>query len=67
MPLSSTEKSKALRKRRAKAGLKEIRGIWVTEEQERQLKLKIKEWLKQTDPKHITVELTGLRFNQTGL
>lgn len=46
MAISSTEKSKALRKRRAELGLKELRGIWVAAEQEKQLKAKIKELLK---------------------
>ncbi len=47
MAISSTEKSKALRKRRADLGLKELRGIWITAEKEKQLKIKINEWLKQ--------------------
>jgi len=47
MAQSNTEKSKALRKRRADAGLKELRNVWVTEDQEKFLRVKIKEWLKQ--------------------
>ena len=47
MALSSTDKSKALRKRRADHGLKELRGIWVTTEQEKQLKVNVRQWLKQ--------------------
>lgn len=49
MALSSTEKSKALRKRRAELGLKEMRNVWVTAEQEQKLKIKIREWLKQAE------------------
>ena len=49
MALSSTEKSKALRKRRTDLGLKELRNVWVTAEQEKRLKIKIKKWLKQDD------------------
>jgi hypothetical protein len=45
MPLSSTEKSRLMRQRRANSGLKELRGIWVAAGQEKKLKIKIKEWL----------------------
>lgn len=42
MQQTSTEKSKALRKRRAEAGLKELRNIWVSDEEEKALKPQIK-------------------------
>ena len=44
--LTNKEKQQALRKRRAEAGLKELRGIWVTEEEEKHLKPKIRNILK---------------------
>ena len=45
-PLSNTEKSQALRKRRAKAGQKELRGIWITNDEEAYLKPMIKQALE---------------------
>jgi len=47
MPLSNKEKQQALRKRRADAGLKEMRGVWVTDEEEKKLKPQIKQTLKK--------------------
>ena len=46
MPLTNKEKQAALRKRKAELGQKEMRGIWVTNEEERKLKPKIREILK---------------------
>ena len=47
MPLSSKEKSAALRKRRADQGQKEMRGIWVSSKEELWLKPQIREMLKK--------------------
>ena len=47
MALTNKQKQKALRKRRADAGQKELRGIWVTPEEERILKPQIREKLKR--------------------
>ena len=47
MAKSNTENSKALRSRRAKEGLKEMRGIWVHKSLEKELKLKIKQLLRE--------------------
>ncbi len=47
MALTNKEKQQALRKRRADAGQKEMRGIWVTEEEERIVKPQIRETLKR--------------------
>ena len=46
MALTSTQKAQALRKRRTALGQKELRGIWLTPEEETQLKPKIREWLE---------------------
>lgn len=46
MALTSAQKQQALRKRRADLGQKELRGIWVTPEEEAQLKPQIREWLE---------------------
>ncbi len=46
MPLSNKEKQADLRKRRTEQGQKEMRGIWVTNEEERELKPKIRGMLK---------------------
>ncbi len=47
MKLSSTEKSKARRKRLADAGLKELRGVYVTDDEEKTLKPQIKKILEK--------------------
>jgi uncharacterized lipoprotein YddW (UPF0748 family) len=47
MALSTKQKQEALRKRRADAGQKELRGVWVTAEEERVLKPQIRETLKR--------------------
>lgn len=47
MTLTNKQKQEALRKRRADSGLKELRGIWVTAEEERVLKPQIRETLKR--------------------
>lgn len=45
MSLTSTEKSKARRKRLAEAGLKELRAVYVSDEEEKALKPQIKKIL----------------------
>lgn len=47
MALSNNEKQAALRFRRADLGQKELRGVWVTDEEERTLKPKIRDMLKK--------------------
>jgi len=47
MAQSNKEKQAALRKRRADAGQKEMRGIYVTDAEEKTLKPKIREMLKK--------------------
>lgn len=47
MALTNKQKQEALRKRRADSGQKELRGVWVTEEEERVLKPQIRETLKR--------------------
>ena len=42
MPLTSKEKSQALRNRRAEAGLKELRNVWVSDAEEKALRPIIK-------------------------
>jgi len=49
MALTNQEKQAAFRKRNAAAGKKELRGIWVTDEEEKLLKEKIKDFLKIHD------------------
>jgi hypothetical protein len=44
---TSAERQRALRKRRAAAGLKELRNIWLTDNQDAILRAKIMEWLKE--------------------
>lgn len=47
MALTNKQKQEALRKRRADAGQKELRGIWVTVDEEKVLKPQIRETLKR--------------------
>lgn len=47
MVLSNQEKTTAFRKRKAAAGKKELRGVWVTNEEEKLIKAKIKELLNR--------------------
>lgn len=47
MALTNKQKQEALRKRRADLGQKEMRGIWVTDEEEKTLKPKIRAMLKK--------------------
>ncbi len=47
MPLSNQEKQAALRKRRADLGQKEMRGIWVTDDEEKIIKKEIRKRLKE--------------------
>jgi len=47
MALTNKEKQQALRKRRAEAGLKELRGVWIRNEEENTLKHKICDALKK--------------------
>lgn len=47
MPKTSTEKSQALRDRRVKLGQKEMRGIWVTNAEEKALKPEIRDKLRE--------------------
>ena len=47
MALDNKQKQAALRARRAEAGLKEMRGIWVTDAEETEVKQKIREMLKR--------------------
>ena len=47
MALSNKQKQAALRKRRAELGQKELRGIWVTDEEEKILKKEIRQRLKE--------------------
>jgi len=47
MAQSSTEKSKALRERRAEAGQKEMRGIWLTPEEEKFIKPEVRAKLQK--------------------
>lgn len=44
--LTSTQKAQTLRKRRTALGQKELRGIWLTQQEETQLKPQIREWLE---------------------
>ena len=46
MSLTNTEKSRALRERRAKLGQKELRGIYLTDAEEIKLKPMIRDILK---------------------
>ena len=46
MPLTNQEKQQALRKRRAGAGLKELRNVWISEEEEKELRARINEILE---------------------
>ncbi len=47
MALTNAEKQAALRKRRAKLEQKELRGIWVSNDEDKELKTKIRAWLKK--------------------
>lgn len=47
MPLTNKEKQQALRKRRAEEGLKEMRGLWVSEEEEKIVKPEIRKRLEE--------------------
>ncbi len=47
MSLDNKQKQAALRARRAEAGLKEMRGIWVTDAEEVEVKPKIRAMLKR--------------------
>ena len=47
MALTNRQKQEALRKRRADLGQKEMRGIWVTDAEEKALKPKIRAMLKK--------------------
>jgi uncharacterized lipoprotein YddW (UPF0748 family) len=47
MALTNKQKQEALRKRRAAAGLKELRGVWVTDAEEIEVKQKIRAMLKR--------------------
>ena len=49
MALTNQEIQAAFRKRNAAAGKKELRGIWVTDEEEKLLKKNIREFLKIHD------------------
>lgn len=46
MPKTSTEKSKDLRERRARARQKEMRGVWVTDAEEKKLKPEVRAMIK---------------------
>jgi len=43
---TSKDRQAALRERRASAGKKELRNVWVTDEQEMQLRIIINDWIK---------------------
>jgi uncharacterized lipoprotein YddW (UPF0748 family) len=47
MALTNNQKQEALRKRRAASGQNELRGVWVTAEEERVLKPQVRETLKR--------------------
>jgi uncharacterized lipoprotein YddW (UPF0748 family) len=47
MAQTNKQKQAALRARRAEAGLKELRGIWVTDTEEIEVKQKIRAMLKR--------------------
>ncbi len=47
MALTNTQKQAALRKRRAAEGQKEMRGIYVTDEEEIEVKKKVRAMLKR--------------------
>lgn len=47
MALTNKEKQAALRERRTKLGQKELRGLWVSDDEEKELKTKIRVWLKK--------------------
>ena len=47
MALTNKEKQAALRKRRADLGQKELRGIWVSDDEEKILKTKIRALFKK--------------------
>lgn len=47
MALTNAEKQKALRERRAELGQKEMRGIYVTDEEEAEVKRAVKGILKE--------------------
>lgn len=47
MPLSNKEKQAALRFRKAELGQKEMRGIWVTDDEEKIIKNEIRQRLKE--------------------
>ena len=47
MALSNKEKQEALRKRKADSGQKELRGVWVTDGEEKVIKPKIRAMIKK--------------------
>ena len=47
MALTNKDKQAALRKRRTDLGQKELRGIWVSDDEEKTLKTKIRALLKK--------------------
>ena len=45
-PLTSTERVRALRKRRAESGMAELRDVWVPADRVADAKAMVREWLK---------------------